>query len=74
MVGVDFADSSLEALEGADAAVIVTEWPEFAALDWSTVAEQMAGSLVVDGRNCVDPARVTEAGLLYEGVGRSAAR
>ncbi len=74
MVGVEFADSSLEALEGADAAVIVTEWPEFTELDWSVVAERMAGRLVVDGRNCIQPADVTAAGLLYEGVGRTSGR
>jgi UDPglucose 6-dehydrogenase len=73
MVGVEFADSALDAMEGADAVVIVTEWREFTELDWSVVAERMAGRLVVDGRNCVDPTAVTGAGLLYEGVGRSAA-
>src|SRR5579884_30526 len=71
MVGVDFAPSALEAVSGADACVIVTEWPEFAGLDWRQVAERMAGRLVVDGRNCVDPAAVTAAGLSYEGVGRA---
>jgi UDPglucose 6-dehydrogenase len=74
MVGVEFADSAFGALEGADAAVIVTEWPEFIELDWAAVADQMAGRLVVDGRNCVDPADVAAAGLVYEGVGRSAGR
>jgi UDPglucose 6-dehydrogenase len=74
MVGVEFAGSALDALEGADATVIVTEWREFTELDWSAVAERMEGRLIVDGRNCVDPAAVTAAGLLYEGVGRTAAR
>jgi UDPglucose 6-dehydrogenase len=71
MVGVDFANSALEAVKGADAVVIVTEWPEFQELDWSEVAERMNGRLLVDGRNCVEPGDVTAAGLLYEGVGRS---
>jgi UDPglucose 6-dehydrogenase len=74
MVGIEFADSALDALEGADAAVIVTEWPEFTELDWSAVAERMTGGLVVDGRNCVDPRAVTSAGLAYEGIGRSNGR
>jgi UDPglucose 6-dehydrogenase len=74
MVGVEFADSASEALEQADAAVIVTEWPEFTELDWNAVAAGMAGRLIVDGRNCLDPAKVTEAGLLYEGIGRAAGR
>jgi UDPglucose 6-dehydrogenase len=74
MVGVEFASSALEAIQGADAVVVVTEWPEFAELDWSSVAPQMNGRLVVDGRNCIDPAAVVAAGLLYEGIGRSNGR
>ena len=70
MVGVEFADSSLEAVSGADACIIVTEWPEFAELDWGEVAGAMRGRLVVDGRNFVDSASVREAGLTYEGIGR----
>ncbi|MGI8580098.1 MAG: UDP-glucose dehydrogenase family protein [Solirubrobacteraceae bacterium] len=70
MRGVEFADSALEALEGADAVVLVTEWPEFAELEWSAVAERMEGNLIIDGRNFLDPAGATEAGLIYEGIGR----
>jgi UDPglucose 6-dehydrogenase len=70
LVGVEFAPDALGALTGADACVIVTEWPEFAELDWKVAAERMAGRLVVDGRNCVDPAGVAAAGLAYEGMGR----
>jgi hypothetical protein len=70
MGSVDFADSALEALEGADACILVTEWPEFLELDWHHVAERMQGRLVVDGRNFLDRERVTAAGLTYEGIGR----
>jgi hypothetical protein len=70
MGGVEFADDALGAVEGADAAVIVTEWPEFAELDWSQVAERMSGRLVIDGRNFVDPEAVRAAGFIYEGIGR----
>jgi UDPglucose 6-dehydrogenase len=70
LIGVEFADSALDAVTGADACVIVTEWPEFAELDWQLAAERMAGTLIVDGRNCVEPAAVRAAGLEYEGVGR----
>ncbi len=73
MVGVAFADSALDALDGADACVVVTEWPEFAELDWGEGAARMTGTLVVDGRNCLDPAAVKAAGLEYEGIGRSGA-
>ena len=70
MTGVEFADSALGALEGADACVLVTEWPEFTDLDWSEVARAMRGKVVVDGRNFLDPQRVTGAGLIYTGIGR----
>jgi UDPglucose 6-dehydrogenase len=70
MGGVDFAGSALEALEGADACILVTEWPEFRELDWNAVEERMRGRLVVDGRNFLDADRVTAAGLSYEGIGR----
>ena len=70
MVGVQFADSALEALEGADAAVLVTEWPEFAELDWREVGERMRGRLLVDGRDFLDPEAVQAAGFAYECIGR----
>jgi UDPglucose 6-dehydrogenase len=64
-------ESALEALEGADAAVLVTEWPEFAELDWEgEVKARMATPLVVDGRNFLDAGRLRAAGFAYEGVGR----
>jgi UDPglucose 6-dehydrogenase len=74
MVGVEFADSAVDACEGADAAVIVTEWPEFCELDWSEVAKHMRGRLIVDGRNCLDPEAVIAGGLQYEGIGRASRR
>jgi UDPglucose 6-dehydrogenase len=67
---VEMADSALAALEGADAAVLVTEWPEFAALDWAEVAARMARPLLVDGRNFLDPTSLRAAGLEYEAIGR----
>jgi UDPglucose 6-dehydrogenase len=70
MVGVEFADTPLEALAGADACVVVTEWPEFADLDWRAAAEAMNGKLVIDGRNFIDPPTVRAAGFAYEGIGR----
>ena len=72
LVGVEFAPGALEAVTGADACVVVTEWPEFTNLDWSQAHARMNGTLVVDGRNCLDPSSVTAAGLVYEGIGRSA--
>jgi UDPglucose 6-dehydrogenase len=70
MTGVDFADSALDAVTGADACVIVTEWPEFGQLDWPAVSERMAGAVMIDGRNFIDPETVQAAGFVYEGIGR----
>jgi len=64
------APSALEALTDVDAAVLVTEWPEFAALDWAEVAARMRTPLLVDGRNFLDAGAVRAAGISYEGIGR----
>jgi UDPglucose 6-dehydrogenase len=67
--GVTICDDALEALQGADAAVLVTEWPEFGRLDWRAAAAVMARPLLVDGRNFIDPAAAAAAGFEYEGIG-----
>jgi UDPglucose 6-dehydrogenase len=67
---VEMAGSALEALDGADAAVLVTEWPEFAELDWADVAGRMAQALIIDGRNFLDAATLRAAGFDYEGIGK----
>jgi UDPglucose 6-dehydrogenase len=69
--GVRFATGALDCARDADAVVLVTEWDEFRDLDWGEMAGAMAGRLVVDGRNALDPAAVAGAGLAYEGVGRT---
>jgi UDPglucose 6-dehydrogenase len=69
---VDMATSPLEALEGADAAILVTEWPQFAELDWEDAATRMAQPILIDGRNYLDPERLRRAGFTYEGIGRTA--
>ena len=71
--GVEFKDSADQVVEGADAVVLVTEWPEFRELDLAAIAAAMKGSLLVDGRNFLDPDAARAAGLTYEGVGRPAA-
>jgi UDPglucose 6-dehydrogenase len=68
--GVEMAESALAALDGADAAILVTEWPEFAKLNWSDVAKRMVNPLLVDGRNFLDPEAVRAAGITYEAIGR----
>jgi UDPglucose 6-dehydrogenase len=70
MPGVEFAPDALDAVDGADAVVLVTEWPDFRELDWGAVARRMRGTTVIDGRNFLDPAAVCAGGLAYEGIGR----
>jgi UDPglucose 6-dehydrogenase len=69
MPELDYADGIEQVVAGADAVVLVTEWPEFLALDWRAVAEAMAGDVVIDGRNALDAAAVRAAGLTYDGIG-----
>ncbi|HUA45950.1 MAG TPA: UDP-glucose/GDP-mannose dehydrogenase family protein [Solirubrobacteraceae bacterium] len=70
MGGVEFADDALGAIDGADACVIVTEWPEFAEINWSEASKRMSGRLIIDGRNFIDPDEAKAAGFIYEGIGR----
>jgi UDPglucose 6-dehydrogenase len=63
----------LEALAGADAAVLVTEWSQLSSLDWTAAAARMRNPLLIDGRNMLDPVAMREAGFTYEGIGRAAA-
>jgi UDPglucose 6-dehydrogenase len=69
--GVTFASTVLDAVRGADAAVIVTEWAELAGLANDDVRAAMVNPLIVDGRNLLDPAAVRAAGFVYEGIGRA---
>jgi UDPglucose 6-dehydrogenase len=68
--GLTLADCAMNALRGADAMVLVTEWPQCTDLDWGEVAQAMQGKLVIDGRNALDRDAVRGAGLIYEGIGR----
>jgi UDPglucose 6-dehydrogenase len=70
--GVTFCDSVLEAVTGADAAVIVTEWDELRSLASAEVKDAMRRPVIVDGRNLLDPEAARSAGFTYEGIGRAA--
>ena len=69
---VEMASSALDAMRGADAAILVTEWPEFAELDWAAAAGAMSRPVIIDGRNFLDPEALRAAGFTYEGIGRGA--
>ncbi|KAA2261190.1 UDP-glucose/GDP-mannose dehydrogenase family protein [Solihabitans fulvus] len=60
-----------EVARGADAIVLLTEWPEFRSLDWNRVTELMAGDTIVDTRNHLDRDALDRAGLCWRGVGVS---
>jgi UDPglucose 6-dehydrogenase len=68
--GVEVCETVLDAVTGADAAVIVTEWAELRTLANDEVRSAMRNPLLVDGRNLLDPAAVRAAGFAYEAIGR----
>jgi UDPglucose 6-dehydrogenase len=68
--GIGQADSVLAAVRDADAAVIVTEWPELKELASQEVRDSMARPVIIDGRNLLDPDAARAAGFVYEGIGR----
>jgi UDPglucose 6-dehydrogenase len=68
--GVVVCDTVLDAVDGADAAVIVTEWEELRELATPEVRAAMRNPLIVDGRNLLDPVEARAAGFVYEGIGR----
>jgi UDPglucose 6-dehydrogenase len=68
--GFLFCESAQEALRDADAAVLITPWPEFRALPWSELRRVMRGDVLVDAANHLDPSALTAAGFRYRGIGR----
>lgn len=66
---VEYCESKYEALDGADALMIVTEWKQFRLPNWARVAEAMKGGVVIDGRNIYDRHEVEAVGLKYLRIG-----
>jgi UDPglucose 6-dehydrogenase len=67
---VTVVDEPLLAAKGADALVVLTEWPQFRSLDWAAVAGTLTSRVVVDTRNLLDPDVLRRAGISWVGVGR----
>jgi UDPglucose 6-dehydrogenase len=63
-------DSAMQALEGAHALAVVTEWKQFRGLDFAALRDTLADAVLFDGRNLYDPPEVEEAGIAYWGIGR----
>jgi UDPglucose 6-dehydrogenase len=66
-----FVDSAMEALQGADALVIVTEWKEFRTPDFEAIRDALKRRVIFDGRNIYDPALMAGFGLEYHSIGRA---
>jgi UDPglucose 6-dehydrogenase len=67
---VTVVDEPLLAAKGAEALVVLTEWPQFRTLDWAAVAGALSRRVVVDARNLLDPDVLRRAGISWVGVGR----
>jgi UDPglucose 6-dehydrogenase len=70
--GAEIVDTAADALRGADAAVVVTEWPELRELPWGELRGTMRTPLVIDGRNHLDADAMRAHGFAYEAMGRAA--
>jgi UDPglucose 6-dehydrogenase len=70
---IKFADSAYDAVRGADALLILTEWEEFANLDLRRLRQELKYPIVIDGRNLYDPEVMAASGFTYYSVGRAAA-
>ncbi|MDR0249998.1 MAG: UDP-glucose/GDP-mannose dehydrogenase family protein [Burkholderiales bacterium] len=70
MLSIAYADSAMEAIRGADALVLATEWKAFRSPDFAAIRKQLKTPLLFDGRNIYDPKAVRNAGLEYFGIGR----
>jgi UDPglucose 6-dehydrogenase len=69
-VPFDICESAMDAVSGADALLIVTEWQEFRSVNLPALKAKMKQALIFDGRNLFDPAKMKSAGIEYYGIGR----
>ncbi|KXF52011.1 UDP-glucose 6-dehydrogenase [Rhodococcus sp. SC4] len=65
-----YATNALEACEGADAVLVLTEWQEFRAMQPADLNSVVRNRVIIDGRNCLDPEQWRTAGWIYRGLGR----
>lgn len=69
-IAIEYAKDAAAVAKGADAVVILTEWPQFKQLDWKAMHDAMARPLLLDGRNLLDPAAMKAIGFEYHSIGR----
>jgi len=72
-LAVEYVDDPYQATENADALIVVTEWRQFKQPDFRRLSKQLRSKTIFDGRNIYNPARCTDYGLSYIGIGRSSA-
>ena len=65
-----YCNSEFDAVKGADAVVVLTEWNIYRNIDLKRIKKLMHGNIILDTRNVLDVERVREYGFVYEGVGR----
>jgi UDPglucose 6-dehydrogenase len=66
---IEYCHDLLQLADNSDALVLVTEWDEFKNANWIEMAKRMKNKVIIDGRNCLDEARIIQAGFTYKGVG-----
>jgi len=67
---VAYFEDPYKMVKGIDAIIIATEWPEYKELDWGRVKDLMKGTLIVEGRNLLDPEEMKKYGFTYKSIGR----
>ncbi len=68
---INYCSDAMDAVAGADALVLITEWNEFRALAPTRLADAMRGRILIDLRNVYDPVAMRQAGFEYHGIGRA---
>ena len=68
---IEFVDAPMDALPGAEALVIVTEWKAFRSPDFEQIKARLKHPVVIDGRNLYEPSLMAGLGVEYHGIGRS---
>jgi UDPglucose 6-dehydrogenase len=70
---VGFAANNYDALDGADALMVVTDWNEYRHPDFDRIKRSLRRPIVIDGRNLYDPAKMDRMGFTYRSIGRGRA-
>ena len=68
---IDYADTNYDALDGADALVVVTDWNEYRHPDFGRIKTALRRPIVIDGRNLYDPSKMRTLGFVYDSIGRA---